>query len=88
MWRYAAHKSKRQQGRSKFGYSVSNNIDRRRFYCEPCGKWAYASKRAARKAARAVHPEDGHLTAYKCRAILNSWHFGHDYIRYEKSKGE
>jgi hypothetical protein len=40
-----------------------------------CGKWAYPSRRQARRAARVLHPGE-RLRAYACLRA-GSWHFGH-----------
>lgn len=41
--------------------------------CTTCGKRCYVTKRAAKTAARALHPGD-HLNAYRCGPW---WHLGH-----------
>ena len=42
--------------------------------CPNCGKVQYPTRRAARKAARELHPGEPGLRAYPCGAY---WHFGH-----------
>lgn len=47
---------------------------RNRVTC-PCGKWGYAAKAGARKAARELHPGD-RLSVYRCDQS-DYWHIGH-----------
>lgn len=41
--------------------------------CPDCGKWRYKSRKAARSANRAFHPDDT-MSVYECG---NYWHYGH-----------
>lgn len=41
-----------------------------------CGKWIYAGRKAARRAARALHQGE-HMSAYECRLQPGAWHIGH-----------
>ena len=41
--------------------------------CSECGKKTYASKKAARSAARSLHPGE-QMNAYRCGT---GWHYGH-----------
>jgi hypothetical protein len=50
--------------------------DDRRWRCDTTSKWAYVTRRAARKAAKAAHPDDTQLSAYRCRDD-DHWHIGH-----------
>lgn len=47
--------------------------------CPRCGKRSFTSRRNARRAARAIHP-DTPLRAYRCG---QHWHYGHtpDWVR-------
>jgi hypothetical protein len=47
--------------------------------CQRCGKRCYATRREAKRAARALHP-DAPLRAYRCGTW---WHVGHtpDWVR-------
>lgn len=54
------------------------------FTCGRCGKHAYSSRKAARRAARVVErkqrPEDrgkGHLSVYPCPHDPEVFHYGH-----------
>lgn len=40
--------------------------------CPTCGKWCYATRRDARRAARALHPNAA-LRPYRCG---DTWHVG------------
>jgi hypothetical protein len=42
--------------------------------CPVCGKHRFASRRAAKRAARDLHPHDS-MRAYRCG---NFWHYGHN----------
>ncbi|KRV48803.1 hypothetical protein AQ490_23325 [Wenjunlia vitaminophila] len=43
-------------------------------HCPECGKRCYASRTAARKAARVLYPGDA-MCAYRCPS--GWWHYGH-----------
>lgn len=46
--------------------------------CATCGgKITYPSRKAARSAARAYHPGDSGLAAYRCPLDAGYWHVGH-----------
>ena len=47
--------------------------------CRRCGKRSYLTRREAKKAARAIHPNVP-LRAYQCGQM---WHYGHspDWVR-------
>lgn len=51
--------------------------------CAACGKRAYATRTAARKAARSLNPGEA-MRAYQCGTY---WHIGHvpDFIRQGRS---
>lgn len=51
------------------------------FYCRPCDKWCYPSKKSAKRVARAVHPDETHISAYTCPCNEQYWHYGHDNAR-------
>ena len=42
-------------------------------HCTTCGKRAYFTRKAAKRAARRIHP-DQQLNAYRCGPY---WHYGH-----------
>lgn len=54
--------------------------------CPVCGKRSYTSRRAARRAARALHPA-AVLRAYRCG---QHWHVGHNppWLKRGLSRGE
>jgi hypothetical protein len=46
--------------------------------CASCGgKWTYPDRKAARAAARHLHPGDPGLAAYRCPLDAGYWHIGH-----------
>lgn len=45
--------------------------------CHTCGKWAYHSRRDARRAYKALHPGESRLNAYRCPDRPEFWHYGH-----------
>ncbi|HEY3481639.1 MAG TPA: hypothetical protein VGL02_22305 [Streptomyces sp.] len=47
-----------------------------RWRCQQAGKWAYVTRRDARRAAKVNHPQDTQLTAYRC-LYADHWHVGH-----------
>ncbi|MGH3933500.1 MAG: hypothetical protein ACRDS1_00710 [Pseudonocardiaceae bacterium] len=49
----------------------------RTLYCERCGKWSYRTRKAARRAARTLHPDDSGLQAYQCPHGDGLHHYGH-----------
>ena len=49
----------------------------RRPNCSRCGKTTWATRRAARKAARYYRPGDKRLNEYRCPHGADGWHFGH-----------
>ncbi len=56
------------------GHSVPGGAaSLQRGVCSRCGKRVYATRKAARKAARDLHPGEA-LQAYRCGSI---WHIGH-----------
>jgi hypothetical protein len=55
------------------------HIRERLYRCAECAKFAYPSRRSARRAFRALHPEDSKLVAYPCPGNHDVWHFGHRY---------
>jgi len=54
----------------------SDQIHRMRTYCRPCGKWAYCSRRVAKRAARAYNPGEV-LRTYLCPEPSGGYHIGH-----------
>lgn len=46
------------------------------FTCGSCRKRTYRSRKTARRAARAIHPED-RMAAYECPTYPGRWHIGH-----------
>jgi hypothetical protein len=44
--------------------------------CEPCGKYTYLSRKAAKAIAKRANPADPG-TAYRCPRNLDQWHVGH-----------
>ena len=54
----------------------------RLFYCDDCYKWSYKDKKSAKRVGRALHPDDSHISAYRCPANNEYWHYGHDYLRF------
>lgn len=62
--------------RFTFWASAPEAVRDRLPHCGTCGKWTYRSRKSARKAARALHPNDGRLQAYRC-AVGRGWHYGH-----------
>jgi hypothetical protein len=44
--------------------------------CEPCDRSSFLSRKAARRAMKANHPGDAHMSAYPCPA-QDVWHYGH-----------
>lgn len=61
-----------------------------RWHCQPADKWAYVSRKDARRAAKVVHPDEPQLAAYHCQHA-DHWHIGHvdvharNYYRRESS---
>lgn len=47
-----------------------------RWPCPAAGKWAYVTRKDARRAAKVNHPHDTQLTAYRC-LYEDHWHIGH-----------
>ena len=72
----------RQRGRKRSEYVSSRgstNVRAAVAECETCGKKSYTSRKAARRAWRAFHPE-GSLNVYRCPAWPDYWHLGHHRI--------
>lgn len=44
--------------------------------CEDCGKGAYPTRKGARAASKANHPQE-RMTAYECPSMDGVWHYGH-----------
>lgn len=49
----------------------------RTHHCETCGKWAYRSRKVAKRALRILHPGAKYMREYRCPVDDNYWHFGH-----------
>ena len=54
---------------------LPEDVRRHRVYCRPCRKWAYPSRKAAKRAARSQRPGQTGLHAYPCPEAPGRWHF-------------
>lgn len=69
----ATRRQRRHPGDNHWGYTRQpGSIGS----CEPCGKYTYLSRKAARRNARRVHPDDP-MSAYPCPHNPQHWHVGH-----------
>lgn len=74
--------AKAQGGGGPRGAGDGKGLRRLRiFYCRPCDKWCFASKKSAKRVASAAHPGEAHISAYTCPRNEQYWHYGHDNAR-------
>lgn len=45
-------------------------------YCEPCRKFLYISRKAAKTVGR-VHGKKAHMSVYRCPEVPSMFHIGH-----------
>lgn len=59
------------------------SIGRQTHHCDHCGKWAYTTRKDARRAIRRHHPSERGMAAYPCHTG-DGWHIGHSLRRERK----